>query len=194
MTRQAGWRKTADRFLYGRTLGDRYALRLVPIARRWLDEQRLRRLEGSASAWLYDCGSKPWSNPVHAAVAILRAYYGREMGGEFYMDYEGEVPTYLMVMHDSGDTAWALGILCFHHFGRERLPFGDGHCFMFAWVHPLFRRQGLMQAAIKLAAADLGQFYCQTPISRGMREILRKMGHPQADDMTGMEIHGRHYC
>jgi hypothetical protein len=155
--------------------------------------ERLRSLSGRTAAGLYDCGPKPWSNPVHAAVAILRAYYGREMGGEFYMGYEGEVPTYLMVVRDDDDTAWVLGILCFHHFGRERLPFGDGYQFMFAWVHPLFRRKGLMQSAVKLTANDLGLFHCQTPISRGMREVLRKIDHPQADDMTGMEIHGDKY-
>lgn len=193
MAKPPGWRKMADRFLNGRTLGDRYALRLVPIPERHLATERMRPLRGRKMAELYDCGPKPWPDPLHAAVAVLRAYYCREMGGEFYMGYEGEVPTYLMIIRDDDETMWVLGILCFYHFGREREAVRDGYRFMFAWVHPLFRRNGLMQAAVKLVAGDLGPFCCETPISRGMREVLRKIDHPQADDMAGMEIHGHNY-
>jgi hypothetical protein len=193
MAGEPGWWDTANRYLRGRNFGDHYALRPVPIARKRLDAARMRSLRGSTLARLYNCGPKPWPDRIHAAVAILRGYYVREMGGEFDMGYVGEVPTYLILTGEDERTGWAAGILCFNHFGPDRFPIDDGHCFMFAWVHPLFRRKGLMQSAVKLVAADLGQFYCQTPISRGMREILRKMGHPQAEDMTGMEIHGHHY-
>src|SRR5262249_47284220 len=157
----------SHRFLCGKTLGDRYALRLFPISERYLADTRMHRLDGKVYAKLYDCGVRPWTNPVHSAVAIQWGYYSRGMKAEFASDYAGDDRTYLIVMPDDLPKQWVLGALVFHYFGPEGVPFGNGYCFMFAWIHPLFRRNGLMQSAVEAPRNDLGLFYCQTPISQG---------------------------
>lgn len=180
------WLDVVRRHLIGETWGDAYVLRPIPIPRDLVPQESLCPLEVARGgyAFLWDCGPLPWPDPVRAAVNILYGGFAKEMGTGPYVGVEPDVPTYLIVTPDE-ETVWAYGLMGFEEFGKDAVPFGEGYCLRYAWIHPLFRRKGLMRAAMQAAADDLGLFVCDRPISRGMREVLRTIGHPQADDMTG---------
>lgn len=106
------------------------------------------------------------------AVAICRGYFCRELGGQ-YVGYDPMNATVIVMPDD--DRRVVLGALDFE------LHEGHPAHLCWAYIHPDWRRKGAMTDAIRDLRSRHKDFTVEFPVSPGMRSILRKMNHPQAE-------------
>lgn len=70
----------------------------------------------------------------------------------------------------------AIGATCFRW--REWSNHEPTFCLEWVWLHPYFRRQGILTRSWSAYRAEYGDFAIGPPISRGMLDFLIKVDHP----------------
>lgn len=71
----------------------------------------------------------------------------------------------------------AIGAACFRYLD-EYEEIEPGWAMQWIWIHPFYRRRGLLDGAWKQFLKDMdGPFYCEGPLSEGMKKFLQKHEH-----------------
>lgn len=121
------------------------------------------------------------------AVYKMAQYFRRELHYDFvqYGPEETESELSLVaflwlapdVRHLSNDfRVPAVGATCFRW--REWQNHPAGWAMDWIWMHPYFRRRGLLSASWLNFRDEFGDFVCEQPISASMKHFLEKMGYP----------------
>lgn len=122
------------------------------------------------------------------AVYKIARYFREELRYDFVQYSTGEKETesslvaFLWLVpkarHLSNDfRVPAIGATCFRW--REWQDHPAGWAMDWIWLHPYFRRQGLLSASWLKFKDEFGDFICEHPISESMKSFLLKVGHRQ---------------
>jgi hypothetical protein len=164
----ASWQDSVRRAVTGKTFRDRYTIR-PPLVRTEVFTSIPMKCGQLA---MYDV-SEDVHPQILRAVAINRVYFCREMGGEFTCSYHAQnALLFVSLVDDHRIVFGALDV----ETDVEGPP-------LVTWVylHPQWRRKGVVSDALLYVQKKYGEVSVEFPISAGMRSILRKMGHPQAE-------------
>lgn len=116
------------------------------------------------------------------AVYRLAAYFLQEMRfGVLQYGYDGDEDdpdhvAFLWVHPEVVGMSWefrapCVGAACFRQ--REEC----GPALQWAWMHPYFRRQGLLSEAWPTFVREFGDFAVEGPVSTAMKAFLAQCGH-----------------
>jgi hypothetical protein len=102
----------------------------------------------------------------------LPVYDGQQVRKEEYL--------HLFTREPDVDISIGIGACCFRFEPwANRDPC---HCLEWAWIHPYERAKGIMSDAWPEFVKRYGGFVVYPPISRGMKALLKKMGHEQGNE------------
>jgi hypothetical protein len=111
--------------------------------------------------------------PLRRAVWECARHFCRELRYDFpQYGYRGRDSDRDHVAYLWTDPGWipahVVGAACFRL--RER-----GYALQWAWLHPFFRRRGLLTAAWPAFRTEFGDFAVERPLSEAMQAFLRKI-------------------
>jgi len=123
--------------------------------------------------------------PLRRAVYRLARYFQREFRYDFVQyGYEGREddpdavaflwPHVEAVPGDDRFSFPVVGACCFRWRDWSDAP--ASWAFQWAWLHPYFRRRGLLSGAWPAFRAEFGGFVVEPPLSDAMAAFLRKAG------------------
>ena len=117
--------------------------------------------------------------PHKNAVYRLASYFRRELNYDFVQYHPNDTDDYRAFIWDEhryeslARPHSVVGAACFRW--REWTDAPHGYALQWVWIHPFFRRQGLLREAWPHFQEQFKDFVAEAPLSLAMKQFLKKV-------------------
>jgi hypothetical protein len=111
--------------------------------------------------------------PLKREVEKFARYFRREFDFDIVPFDVGDREHYTAYLFSNGERSVWVGACCFRTSYFEDIDLYT-ETLKWVWLHPYFRRSGVLSSCWKTLRDNHGDFYIDTPVSPPMQEFLRK--------------------